>query len=66
MAQVVASPTGLSRGVHSKLSNVAESYLAVVPRLLLRQPEVFTAIVTGGAEMEGRFVDRWVAIASTR
>ena len=65
IADVMAGPDSQS-SLHTGMHSLVESYLDVLTRVLLAQPEAFTNIISGGPQAHERFLDNWIHVASVR
>ena len=61
----MAGPDSQS-SLHTGMHSLVESYLDVLTRVLLVQPEAFTNIISGGPQAHERFLDNWIHVASVR
>ena len=61
----MAGPDSQS-SLHTGMHSLVESYLDVLTRVLLAQPEAFTNIISGGPQAHERFLDNWIHVASVR
>ncbi|KAK9829330.1 hypothetical protein WJX72_005222 [[Myrmecia] bisecta] len=66
MADVVSSQALASQALGSRLLSLCEAFLEVLARLIFNSPAVFPHLWAEEPAAEGRFLDQWLAIASTR